>query len=455
MPYQNEHSARLRDPKDFNPDSFRRKANGTIYGKIKVPKTVAVIWGKLKGKDKPSDNPIPQALRFPIKSWTAEKAKAWLKKNGVKYRTFEPAKPKKKEKQNTAPVNACVFNEGSDVCLAEDEGEKEEGRFRIVAYSGRIIPNHWLWGNMALDLEGLKFDKAKTAVLEEHFTANRIGFTTSQDIKDEVIVDGKFLRNMRAKAIKDDMEDGFPMQASIYVPPTLIEHVKEGESAKVNGQTLKGPGTIFRRAVIREVSMCALGADSHTQSKVFAGGGKQEDEVKFSVLKKENIMAEEEKVLELTAEMLTADYPEIHEEVTAKAAEEGKAEGQKKEMERFKQIRELAPDDAQFAVEQYELGKSVDDAKTALIIRLREQKEEAAKAAKTAGRNSVTAAKQEFSDEAVGKDTTPPADTEDAWKKEFAESELVQAEFGGSEANYLAFKKAEKDGRVNLISNVS
>lgn len=90
-PYPNEHSARLRDPDDFDPDSYRRTHGGTMYGTKKVPETIDIIWGKLKGKAKPSDPPLPQALRFPIKNWTAVEAKKWLKDNEVKYIKFEEA----------------------------------------------------------------------------------------------------------------------------------------------------------------------------------------------------------------------------------------------------------------------------------------------------------------------------------------------------------------------------
>jgi HK97 family phage prohead protease len=90
-PYPNEHSARLRDPDDFDSDTFRRVSDGHIYGKKKVPETVDVIWGKLKGHAAPSDQPIPQALRFPTKDWTAAEAKKWLKDNNVDYTLFEPA----------------------------------------------------------------------------------------------------------------------------------------------------------------------------------------------------------------------------------------------------------------------------------------------------------------------------------------------------------------------------
>jgi len=87
-PYPNEHSARLQDPNKF--DEFKRKADGKLYNKIKVPSTVNVLWGHLKGKD--ADAWAAQGLRFPVKNWTESEAKAWLKENEIKYIKFEPAK---------------------------------------------------------------------------------------------------------------------------------------------------------------------------------------------------------------------------------------------------------------------------------------------------------------------------------------------------------------------------
>ncbi|MBA7647343.1 hypothetical protein ES703_55115 [subsurface metagenome] len=87
----NEHSARIKSPDLFDEKTFKRTPNGTIYGKIKVPATAAVLWGKLKGSAKPSDNPIPASIRFPTDNWTVAQAKAWLKDNNVKYERFEAA----------------------------------------------------------------------------------------------------------------------------------------------------------------------------------------------------------------------------------------------------------------------------------------------------------------------------------------------------------------------------
>ncbi|MBN2531889.1 MAG: hypothetical protein JXB88_03300 [Spirochaetales bacterium] len=91
MPYPNEHSARLKNPDDFNKETFRRTKGGTIYSRIKVPSAIHIIWGKLKGKDDTDDPPIPQALRFPIEKWTVAQAKKWLKDHNIKYILFEPA----------------------------------------------------------------------------------------------------------------------------------------------------------------------------------------------------------------------------------------------------------------------------------------------------------------------------------------------------------------------------
>lgn len=90
-PYPNEHSARIKSPGLFDEKTFKRTPDGTIYGKIKVPATAAVLWGKLKGSAKPSDNPIPASIRFPTKNWTAAQAKKWLKDNNVTYEKFEAA----------------------------------------------------------------------------------------------------------------------------------------------------------------------------------------------------------------------------------------------------------------------------------------------------------------------------------------------------------------------------
>jgi HK97 family phage prohead protease len=66
MPYPNEHACRLRDPGDFEEDSFRRterEHEGRSY---------SVIMGRLEGEEELTE----QAYRYPKDGWTAADARA-------------------------------------------------------------------------------------------------------------------------------------------------------------------------------------------------------------------------------------------------------------------------------------------------------------------------------------------------------------------------------------------
>jgi hypothetical protein len=90
MPYPNFHACRVRDPKDFEEDSFRS---------IELPKSeggkggVIVILGRLNGKT----TMTAQAYRFPKSKYTVDEAKEWTKKYNIKCKTFEPASKEKAE----------------------------------------------------------------------------------------------------------------------------------------------------------------------------------------------------------------------------------------------------------------------------------------------------------------------------------------------------------------------
>jgi len=262
---------------------------------------------------------------------------------------------------NTAPLKACVFNDSTGVTFAKDDSGQENNKFRIIGYSGGIIKGHWYWGNLAIDLQGVKFYKKRIAVLESHFISSRLGFTTKQEISDNVTVEGEFLENDNAQAMKNDIKKGFPMEASMFCPPSVIEQVKEGTNVKVNGKILKGPGTVFRKSVIKEVSMCVFGADSNTKSSAFADSQK----VKFNLFQETTIMAGEETqtVIEIeSAESFAAQYPDLHAEIFAAGKSEGVAEGQKTERDLFASLKEACGDDHELLSQCFSEGKTAAEA---------------------------------------------------------------------------------------------
>jgi len=348
---------------------------------------------------------------------------------------------KTKKTDKKAPLKACIFSQMCDVQFEKDS-EPDDNSFAITAYSGEIIKNHWWWGNVAFDLQGMSFAKKKTGILEEHFRDKRIGFSTKQDISDKVSVEGKFLSNEDAQKLRSDMREGFPMQASLRLPPTVIEHVKEGATVKVNGHTLRGPGTVFRQSKIEEVSMCVLGTDSSTESKAFAEGGKQE--IEFNVLDNKETDMAKERTTELTAETFAADNPELFKQITDTA----KAEGAKQVRDEFEEFAGEFGDDPAFCIEQFKAGAKLDEAVRAQNAKLKEKNKKITEAAKNNSAeiktDKVDPAEQEFSDDAGKTPEKPKADTEEGWRKEFADSPKRQKEFGGSADDYVAFKKAEK-----------
>lgn len=141
MPYPGEHSARLKDPKDFSTSpewsdggggKFRRTLGGTIYGSIAVPKTVGIIWGKMPGAAKKGDPPIPQALRFDVDSWTEKEVKDWLEENNINPILFEPA---------SSPSEEALLSIGENIFIQAPSGEFS--RVQIDRPDGKPKNQYW------------------------------------------------------------------------------------------------------------------------------------------------------------------------------------------------------------------------------------------------------------------------------------------------------------------------
>lgn len=355
---------------------------------------------------------------------------------------------------NTAPITACIFNDNAEVTFAQDDGDKKGDHFRIVGYSGGIIKDHWFWGNVGFDLDGMKFVKSRTPVLEEHFQQSRIGFTTKQDIIDKVIVEGPFLDNENAQKLSADIQKGFPMEASLFVEPSVIEHIKEGETTKVNGNLLKGPGTVFRKSMIWEVSMCVFGADSKTRSSVYADSDNKK--IKFNLVQENKIMAKETTITEITsAEVFAQLYPEFHSEIfTAGKTDgiaEGLTEGQKTKRALFAALKDACGDDHELLIQCYSENKTAAEAMKLHVEKLEKEKTQLGEKVTELRKQkpAVEAARTEFTDESTppGKEEEETGD-EKTWKEEFVGSKDLQAEFGNDVKAYIAFKQADADGKV-------
>ncbi|MBN2120692.1 MAG: hypothetical protein JW734_06525 [Candidatus Omnitrophica bacterium] len=165
-----------------------------------------------------------------------------------------------------APKKAFYF---SDLGVTFFRENNELKTFSILANTGQVIPNHYLYGPLVIDLESLSVGSQKKPVLFNNDPNRIVGYTT-KITKDEkgLIAEGVFsLASDDGKYVYDLADEGFPWQASIYAPPLSIEKIAEGVEVKINGHKLKGPLSVFRNARLREISFCVLGADEDTSAK--------------------------------------------------------------------------------------------------------------------------------------------------------------------------------------------
>lgn len=431
MPYPNEHACRLLDPKEWIVvGSEEREHKGKKY---------RVLFARKKGESGSKE----QAYRYPLKNgWSAAEARSHCKDH---HGSFEPAKESKhsesdivseftgQKRGNKAPVEACIFSAAETVSAAANVDQDKS--LKIMGYSGGIIKDHWFWGDVIFDLQGIKFAKARTPILHEHFTRSRIGFTTKQDINNKVNVEGQFLDNEEARALRNDMIAGFPMEASLYVPPLVIENVKADERVEINGLTFKGPGTIFRKSVIREISVCVLGADAKTKSAAYSESDSKT--IAFSI-KENEIMAKEEE--QMTVAMFTEQWPDIHAEVFNAGKAEGLAEGHEKLSNLFKEVQVACGGDSELLVACFTEGKTVEQAYKMRADKLQAANKQLGEDLVKARKAKVDPAIQEFTQGGpppVAKFDEVTA-TDAQLNEHFAQTQQVQDEYGDVQA-YLAY----------------
>lgn len=99
-PYPNEHACRLRQPSDFQADSFRRMT------REHEGKQYSVIMGKLKGEDALTE----QAYRYPKDAWSVAAARSHCKSHDG---GFEPA-------SESASIDHAVIRARIDLIDLED-----------------------------------------------------------------------------------------------------------------------------------------------------------------------------------------------------------------------------------------------------------------------------------------------------------------------------------------------
>lgn len=163
------------------------------------------------------------------------------------------------------------------VKAAEGEGKsKKLPTFEGVAYTGAPMrPSGW-YGEIVLDLDGIRIPKPQRPILRQHDHEKIVGHSTEVKASRDGITVAGVLSNTdspHAQEIVTLAGNGFEWQMSVGANPIRTEFLEAGETAEVNGREITGPITISRETELGEISFVPLGADGDTSARVSASKG--------------------------------------------------------------------------------------------------------------------------------------------------------------------------------------
>lgn len=143
-----------------------------------------------------------------------------------------------------------------------------------VAYSGEIVTDHGYWNRLVIDLASIEVN-TPIPLLCRHDQDDSIGVVTNANTGNGNLAIQALLfasADNEAAKIAAKADKGFPWQLSVGIWPSSIEEVNPDVDITLNNRTFKGPLTIFRGGRVREISVCAIGADSRTSATVLNAG---------------------------------------------------------------------------------------------------------------------------------------------------------------------------------------
>lgn len=309
-------------------------------------------------------------------------------------------------------------------------------RFGGVAYSGALVRQ---WGmGLVVDL-GTTRVKERMPMLAEHDRREGVGVSDMAEIKDnQLIIAGSLFSDMAgsyAERIAQLAQRGMPFEMSIGLFDANEEFVATGKTVAVNGQTFTGPVTVLRDGIVREVSICTLGADAATTAQMFSSQPSGE-----AMLSIEQLTAQ---VADLTAQLAAAK--------SEPALAAARAEGAATERARIQAVEAAALPGHEALIASIKFDGKTSGAEAALAVVAAERAlrgTAAAQLAADAPKPVPQAAAAALEAKPGAEDESQPI--EDRAKATWEGSPSVRQEFG-TLAAYTAFRKADAGGRVRVL----
>lgn len=159
-----------------------------------------------------------------------------------------------------------------EVALEASQGENKLPRFSMVAYTGGPMKTSFSRNQVVVDLQGMSIPSQNLPIRLQHDAALGVGHCDAIKVDNgQLKAFGVISRDTsHAREVVASAKNGFPWQASIGAEVESFEYLKEGVTARVNGQTIVGPMVIVTKSTLNEISFVDLGADRRTTANVAA-----------------------------------------------------------------------------------------------------------------------------------------------------------------------------------------
>lgn len=260
MPLPNEHSARVREPGDFEQDSFRRK---------NIADGVDIITGHLKGET----TMTTQTYRLKSDKFTVAEAKKWLKDNNVDYISFEAATGSKDMGNAILKIYDDIGEDGITPAFVSDFIDQNKDATKItvrINSRGGNVNDGWEIHDLLVNsgkkiktiAEGKVFSIATIIFLagsEREIYKNADGLIHNPFIPGENLTDGDY-RSSDLLSLAEDMAQEEAKILNFYVEKTgspkdkLAQYMKE--DTKLSAEDMLSLG--FATKIIEPVKAYAF-----------------------------------------------------------------------------------------------------------------------------------------------------------------------------------------------------
>ncbi|MFW6124990.1 MAG: Mu-like prophage major head subunit gpT family protein, partial [Pirellulales bacterium] len=172
---------------------------------------------------------------------------------------------------STAKEGLQLRLEATPDFTAGQDGKDGPPRFTMQAYTGGLIQVQAYPSVVVVDLAGLAIPDS-VPILADHRPQAPLGHAVARVRDGKLLADGTLsVPGDLTERVRGGARNGFPWRASIGASVVKARKLPAGETAEVNGRTVRAPDEgayIIERASLNEISILALAADGETSVAV-------------------------------------------------------------------------------------------------------------------------------------------------------------------------------------------